>query len=299
MKELTYRITGRLSTLFDRMYYSFGVGARDRNRTGEKGFDRTGLVAGRPRPLKVFRSEDGVVYAEYDSLYFSLWRSQELTLFSRHMDMFKRPVADLGCGDGSFGSVLFKEVDYGIDNDPDALNSAAAYGVYRKLLRDLSGIESESIRSVYSNSVLEHVSDLDQVLSEVKRVLMPGCVFIFTVPVKRYEKDLERYFGKWYSDLINRLSYHHNMFEPDVWKSMVERKGFVVEELIYYQPGWFTYCDYMLRFFSDKSLGILVPGIGKRILGRYRKQLLDMVRRSVLETKEDGGNIFILAKKSV
>ncbi len=290
-------ITGRISTAFDRVYYSIGLGASVKKNLDKPGFDRTGLVANKTAPLEVFRSDDGVVYAEYESLYFSLWRSQELTLFSRHSDRLKRPIADFGCGDGSFGSVLFNEVDYGIDYDPEALETAGRRGIYKRLLRDTASIEEGSVQSVFSNSVLEHVIELDNALSEIGRITAEGGVFAFTVPLKKFEEDLERYFGRWFSGLINGISFHRNMFDADRWRLKAEEHGFSVEEITYYQPGWFTYCDFMLRFFSDKGLGLILPGIGKRVFRRYRHNLLDMVRRSV-SGAEEGSNIFVIARKT-
>lgn len=297
LKEIIYRVTGRVSTVFDRVFYSLGPGARDSKRSKEKepGFDRTGLVAGEPKKLEVFNI-GGVIYAEYESLYFSLWRAQELTLFFREKEKLKKPVLDLGCGDGSFGSAVFNEIDYGVDNDPEALAASLKLKTYKKLLGDTSKIGTGTIGSVFSNSVLEHIKDLDRVLSEVSRILAPGGAFAFTVPVKQYERDLKKYYGGWYSDLMNRLSYHYNMFEPEEWQKRVEAQGLKVEKIVHYQPGWFTYRDYMLRFFSDKSLGILFPGIGKKVFRRYEKNMIDMVRRSITETAS-GGNIFIVAKK--
>lgn len=295
MKELFQRLAGRASTVFDRFYYSFGRGAAQAR--GDLEYDSTGLVAVEPRPIEVFKNRDGVVYAEYDSVYFSLWRAQELTLFSRHMGLIQRPFADLGCGDGSFGSVLFGSVDYGIDNDPAALKAAEGRGIYGKLIRDTSGLPTGSLRSVYSNSVLEHVKELDMLIAEVARVLADDGVFVFTVPVKRYAEDLDRYFGAWYSTLLNRISYHRNMFEPDGWKMLVESHGFAVEEIIHYQPGWFTYRDLMLRFLSPNVLGRIVPYIGRRYYRRNREKLDGMVLKSVTAT-DDGGNIFVVARKS-
>lgn len=294
MKDLFYMLTGRASTVFDRLYYSFGRGREQARGTLE--FDSTGFVAS-AGPVEVFRSADGVVLAEYDSVYFSLWRAQELTLFSKHAGLLRRPMADLGCGDGSFGSVLFGEVDCGVDNDPSALEAAERRGIYKKLIKSPSELSLGTLSSVYSNSVLEHVKDLDGLLMEVNRALGKDGVFVFTVPVKRYAEDLTRYFGSWYSDLMNRISYHRNMFEPGEWKALVERHGFKVEEVIHYQPGWFTYRDLMLRFLSPNVFGLIMPGIDKRFLRKNKEKLTGMVRMSVTET-DDGGNIFVVARKA-
>jgi len=43
--------------------------------------------------------------------------------------------------------------------------------------------EDASFQTVISNSVLEHIPDLDAVLLETARVLKPGGMFIFASPI--------------------------------------------------------------------------------------------------------------------
>lgn len=290
MITLFQRIVGRISTLFDRIYYKF---IRPVN-IGEE-FDKTGLVEVEGRAVKVY-ADDMVVWADYDSIAFSFWRAQELTLFKNHLGEPARPIVDIGCGDGSFASVLFKEVDYGIDHDPEALSAASRRGIYKNLLEDTKKIESGTIRTVYSNCVLEHVKDIESLLFEVARITAPGGVFAFSVPVARHKKDLRKYFGTWYSEFVTDRSVHHNLLEPAAWEGLIKPLGFQTVLVKYYNPDWAIYRYEMLRFLSDRALGLVIPKIGRRIFNRYMRNFLDMVRRAVTETK-DGGGIFILAVK--
>jgi len=88
------------------------------------------------------------------------------------------PAIDLGCGDGHFASLAFqRKLEVGIDPWQEPLREAAARGGYLKVL-EASGSSipypDMFFASAVSNSVLEHIPDLDPVLSELARVLQPG-----------------------------------------------------------------------------------------------------------------------------
>lgn len=110
----------------------------------------------------------------YNNLAHSFWRAQELSLFLKHLNIFQRPILDFGCGDGTFASLIFKEIDYGADIDNEALAVAAKYTIYKELLtinNSLIPLKSGTVSSVISNSVLEHCLDLNKILFEISRVL--------------------------------------------------------------------------------------------------------------------------------
>ncbi len=88
-------------------------------------------------------------------------------------------VLDLGCGEGGFGSVLFGKSGnklwlVGIDLSRSELRKAQQLQVYDSLivadLRELP-IRSASIRTIVSNSVLEHVLNFDVAVREIARCL--------------------------------------------------------------------------------------------------------------------------------
>jgi SAM-dependent methyltransferase len=96
---------------------------------------------------------------------------------------------DLGCGDGLLTRIVLHEAGprdlVGIDPDPSETAQAQALGIYSAVHTTGGGDVPEpdgSFDWVLSNSVLEHIPDLDPVLKEVSRLLRPGGVFIFTVP---------------------------------------------------------------------------------------------------------------------
>ena len=301
MIDAVYKLFGRLSLLFDRIRPLMAQTGTGRNPS-EPGteFDKTGLLVKEARPLKVLWKDPDIIWVDYDSLSHSFWRAQELTLFSKHSEAMKEPVLDFGCGDGSFASVLFKSIDYGVDNDPEALKIAAGYKIYKNLVQSTVSkipIGEASVQTVFSNSVLEHVGALDDVLSEIHRILAPGGRFIFTVPVRRFKEDLAKYFGWRESVRINREYHHWNLLDLEDWEKRLHAHGFSIDRVKSYQPDRFTFWYRMFRLVGDRGLGRFIPTIRARIWNRFQVRLVEMVRRSVYETQK-GANIFVIARKT-
>ncbi len=96
---------------------------------------------------------------------------------------------DLGCGDGHLMAIILSHLGprdlTGTDIDPNETAMAARAQIYRELVTaagDRIGLPDHSFDFVFSNSVLEHIEDIDATLREVARLLCPGGRFIFTVP---------------------------------------------------------------------------------------------------------------------
>ncbi len=85
-----------------------------------------------------------------------------------------RPILDLGCGDGHFVTITFDEpIDFGIDPWTGPVHQAEKRGGYTTVVQgngDKIPVSDGSYATVMSNSVLEHIPDLDPVLAEVHRV---------------------------------------------------------------------------------------------------------------------------------
>ncbi|MHB0977123.1 MAG: methyltransferase domain-containing protein [Candidatus Aquicultorales bacterium] len=95
-------------------------------------------------------------------------------------------VADIGCGTGSMVDLLnnrgYKAL--GMDLRPEGLRAAGERGSDRLVQADVAKLPcaDSSLDAVLALDVLEHVEDEAAVLSEVRRVLKPGGVFLLTVP---------------------------------------------------------------------------------------------------------------------
>jgi SAM-dependent methyltransferase len=97
-----------------------------------------------------------------------------------------------------------------------------------------------------SNSVLEHIPDLDPVIAEAARVLKPGAPFIFCVPNHRFLETLSlsrwldkigfKKFAKFYRGFFNRISRHYHCDSHQAWESRLKNYGFVIEDWWDYFP---------------------------------------------------------------
>jgi SAM-dependent methyltransferase len=153
------------------------------------------------------------------------------------------PILDVGCGDGHFASVVFdSQIDIGVDLHLPSLREANRRGAYRLLLNSDGTrlpIRSESLGSAFSNSVLEHLPDLDGVLSEIARTLKPGAPLFFTVPNPGYRTELSfpRFLAsiglgraaRGYQDYFMWMSRTRNMMYEPEWVERLGRAGLAVE----------------------------------------------------------------------
>ena len=106
--------------------------------------------------------------------------------------VFEPPVLDLGCGDGMFGSILFgnrpEGINCGIDLCLEDARKAKRTKTYKSLqVADIQELpfSDNSIGSIFSNSVFEHLDDIDMALREAVRVLRPGGKLVVTSPNDR------------------------------------------------------------------------------------------------------------------
>ncbi|MEM8776525.1 MAG: bifunctional 2-polyprenyl-6-hydroxyphenol methylase/3-demethylubiquinol 3-O-methyltransferase UbiG [Pseudomonadota bacterium] len=108
--------------------------------------------------------------------------------FDRHIDWKGKDVLDLGCAGGFMAEALYERGSKvtGIDPAADAIEAARAHAVSTdKQIRYDTGVgeslpyDSSCFDAVVCVDVLEHVADLNRVLSEVHRVLKPGGIFLF------------------------------------------------------------------------------------------------------------------------
>ncbi|TVQ45561.1 MAG: 3-demethylubiquinone-9 3-O-methyltransferase [Gammaproteobacteria bacterium] len=109
-----------------------------------------------------------------------------LSWFDRQIDWDGKAVLDLGCAGGFMAEALHARgaAVTGIDPAEQAIAAARAHAGDRAIRYDVGVGEAlpypdASFDAVVCVDVLEHVSDLAQVLAEVARVLRPGGLFLF------------------------------------------------------------------------------------------------------------------------
>ncbi len=171
----------------------------------------------------------------------NLWRAVELTfLLEKALPLLARSKEglDLGCGDGQIMKLLrpFFPKDMklnGIDIDEAEIKLAKQTQLYNHVYctsgTDLP-LEEGSQDFVISNSVLEHVDPIHQVLDESARVLKKDGLFIATVPSDSFHDCLN---GSWlphiskekYNNVIDRRLAHLRYWNEKEWRASLETAG--------------------------------------------------------------------------
>ena len=191
------------------------------------------------------------------------------------------PVFDLGSGDGHFAFVAFEEkLAVGLDPWVSPTLEAKDRDAYRLLVLGEGAhipFPPGSFGSVISTSVLEHIPDLDPVLTEAARIIEPGGKFVFCVPNQRFPELLwgRRILnkvglpklGSKYSRLFNKIARHAHTDSPSVWKERLTKAGFeLVETWDYFPPEALAVLEWghplgLPALLSKKLFGrwILVP----------------------------------------
>lgn len=183
--------------------------------------------------------------------YFrGMLRAVEHSLIAR-IDL-PEPYLDVGAGDGHFyHAALRDKLCLGIDPWLAPLEEASSLGDYG-LLTQADGkfipLADGSLPAALSNSVLEHIPGVQEVLQEVGRVLAPGGIFVFTVPNQRFRTDLwgMKFFNALglsglanrYEHFFNRIARHVNLDPPEVWLKRLQEAGFSQVEYQHYFPVW-------------------------------------------------------------
>jgi ubiquinone/menaquinone biosynthesis C-methylase UbiE len=181
----------------------------------------------------------------------ALVRSVESLLMSRVV--LRAPVLDVGCGDGHFAATAYPHrLEVGVDvragrSAKDRVSRACLPAAYHALLTaDAIALPfaDGAFRTVLSNSVLEHVPEIDRALSEIGRVAARGGVFAFTAPSEHFgdfllgsallrRAGLRPLAGR-YAAWFDRISAHFHRLAPQAWERKLAAVGFEVQHWQYY-----------------------------------------------------------------
>lgn len=162
------------------------------------------------------------------------------------------PVLDLGCGDGHFSKVaFFKPITVGLDPWTKPIKQARLVGNYRWVVQGGGNqlpFPDGYFATAVSNSVLEHIADLEPVLKELNRVLRKDALFIFCVPNNKFTGNLSmaRFLdslgmtnlAKKYRFFFNKISRHHHCDPIEIWRDRLDHNGFMIERTWdYFSPS--------------------------------------------------------------
>ncbi len=187
------------------------------------------------------------------------------------------PVYDLGCGDGQFASVTFdQQIDAGLDPWHGPVHAARRLGAYRMLVEadgSRAPFPEAHFASGLSNSVLEHIPDVEAVLAETARILKPGAPFLFCVPNRSFTRNLSvarfleriglKPLASLYRRFFNWISRHAHCDDPDLWSTRLKAAGFDLEAYWnYFSPAALAALEWG-HYFGLPSL------IVKRLFGRW------------------------------
>ncbi len=175
-------------------------------------------------------------------------RSIEGTYF-REINIIGK-VLDLGCGDGHFSSKTLPNAKVqGIDPALNSLNTAKQINYFSGLSCSLGNklpFPEHTFNTVISNSVLEHIPDVESVIDEAIRVLKPGGKFIISVPNSNFTKNLsialffERLgavqIAHFYRRLFNWISRHHHPDTEEEWLNRLKEQGLIIKDHWNYFP---------------------------------------------------------------
>lgn len=181
------------------------------------------------------------------------------------------PVLDLGCGDGRFALFTFggKKLEVGLDRNRKEVIKARKTRAYKKIVvADASNIPfaDGSFGSVISNSVLEHVENLDKVLTEVARILKKGGILVLTVPIPLVSNyQFWSRFIPGYAKLKRKLWRHTNYFGERQWQERLEKGGFrVLSVRKTNSKSAISFADLFFPLAPIGPLRWVIPFLGKR-----------------------------------
>ncbi len=158
------------------------------------------------------------------------------------------PILDVGCGDGHFVQMTFDHsITAGIDPWWRPINKAYRTKQYDHLVFGVANkmpFPDDYFGSAFSNSVLEHIPDVQAVLNETGRVMKQDGRFLITVPSQRFTQNLggAAIFEKLklnsaadrYRVAFNKIARHIHTDPPEVWIKRLNKAGFEVERWQYY-----------------------------------------------------------------
>lgn len=252
---------------------------------------------------------------------WALIRANEI----RHLDkvQFKNPILDVGCGDGFVAKIVLsnrdQKIDWGIDLSSDEISYARRSGSFKKCkVANVYNLpfKDKSFSTVFSNSVIEHIPDLNQALLEMSRVLKKRGKFIITVPTPYLTTylmgvDLFKALGlkilaDFYGKFFNKMFKHYNLLNHKQWqKLLIKHKLKVVNHYYYHTPSMiktheilaFLAIPYGISKYFFKHW-VVFPRFRKVFIVPWLKKLLYPIYLSDVN-KDEGGSLLIIAEKTV
>jgi SAM-dependent methyltransferase len=248
----------------------------------------------------------------------ALFRAYDLAAYDKVSLDIRRPILDLGCGNGAFGSVFCRTrgvegFDFGVDFDAKNVRLARRRGnhkvVFRADARALP-VENGTIHFMVANGVLCCIRPgHDTALSEIARVLAPGSQFVMTVPTPAFTEILfpTRFLRRlamnpiadFYVAKTNKRHGHRTVEAYEMWEKALERVGLKIEAHVHYFAGreaiwWSVFAMRPFQLFATLRYS---PTALQRLAITFTEMLVRSVRETVNTDEQAQGYLLILARK--
>lgn len=255
-------------------------------------------------------------YLEEAPLPLAIERWHECEIYKTKS--FEHPILDIGCGEGMYAYILFDEkIDTGIDPNSRELERAKEYGAYSELINcfgDDIPKPDKSYKTIFSNSVLEHIPRIDDVLKEAHRLLADDGKMCVTIPTDMFDKYSVIYqilstlgmknIAEKYRIFFNGFWAHYHFHDKNGWQEVFERNGFNVIEAKEYASK--TTCltndflaplsivSFLFKKYTNKWF--LFPSLRKIVARLFNAIFLPILKKSDKLTGRGGLIFFELHK---
>jgi ubiquinone/menaquinone biosynthesis C-methylase UbiE len=250
----------------------------------------------------------------------ALWRAVEIRCIYDTLSEIavKAPILDLGCGAGQVFAKIFSQkcMNIGLDLSKSDLRQAKRIAAYDGLvIGDARALPFREgfFKMVFSNSVIEHIPNVDKVLQEIFRILEREGVLIFTVPSEQFGDFLFFYVlfkklflkktAQWYRKKRNALLNHYNCFDAVTWRLKIERTGLTAVVFKYYLSKSAIQMWDLMAFciFAMRRVGITKTEVWGFLSSKTRKLQVSLFRGLLnsyyKQNCEVGGGLLIVAKR--
>jgi ubiquinone/menaquinone biosynthesis C-methylase UbiE len=264
-----------------------------------------------------FRDQFVRSYISQAPLALALERSFECHILSQNT--FKHPILDIGCGDGIFASILFQDkVDVGIDPDRKELEHARRINKYEELIcceaQKIPKLDGE-FKTIFANSVLEHIPSIRDVLIEARRVLARDGRMYLTVPTDQFDhftityqflSTINPFLAEKFSGFFNHFWKHYHYYDATAWQKLFNECGWSVVQKKEYNPrATCLILDFLVpyslpSFFSRRFLNrwFLFPSL-RKLYSPLLTVIFDPLIRKNLSSTLKGGLIFFELEKAM